>query len=61
MDSNASLPRDHLERLNSYSVTFHSYTEPHLCADNDTVRGILLAVLATWPISEPSEPTRDSL
>jgi DNA invertase Pin-like site-specific DNA recombinase len=35
----------HLERLNSYGVTFHS--EPHLCADNEMVRGILLAVLAT--------------
>ena len=35
----------HLERLNSYGVTFHS--EPHLCADNEMVRGILLTVLAT--------------
>ena len=32
----------HLERLSSYGVTFHSYTEPHLCADNEMVRGILL-------------------
>jgi DNA invertase Pin-like site-specific DNA recombinase len=31
----------HLERLSSYGVTFHSYTEPHLCADNEMVRGIL--------------------
>jgi hypothetical protein len=37
----------HPERLSSYGVTFHSYTEPHLCADNEMVRGILLAVLAT--------------
>src|SRR5215471_3129200 len=37
----------HLERLNSYGVTFYSDTEPHLCADNEMVRGILLAVLAT--------------
>src|SRR5262249_1986114 len=29
----------HLERLNSYGVTFHSYTEPHLRADNEMVRG----------------------
>ena len=29
------------------AVTFHSYTEPHLCADNAMLRGILLAVLAT--------------
>jgi DNA invertase Pin-like site-specific DNA recombinase len=33
-------------------VTFHSYTEPHLCADNEMVRGILLAVLATMAMQE---------
>ena len=44
----------HLERLNSYGVTFHSYTEPHLCADKEMVRGILLAVLAQWPSRRPS-------
>src|SRR5215475_1986990 len=42
----------HLERVNSYGVTFHSYTEPHLCADNEMVRGILLAVLATMAKQE---------
>src|SRR5262249_40523126 len=42
----------HLERLNSYGVPFHSYTEPHLCADNEMVRGILLAVLATMAKQE---------
>jgi DNA invertase Pin-like site-specific DNA recombinase len=42
----------HLERLNSYGVTFHSYTEPHLCADNEMVRGILLAVLSTMARQE---------
>src|SRR5215468_1257519 len=42
----------HLERLDSYGVTFHSYTEPHLCADNEMVRGILLAVLATMAKQE---------
>jgi len=31
---------------------FHSYTEPHLCADNEMVRGILLAVLATMAKQE---------
>jgi hypothetical protein len=36
----------HLEQLNSYSVIFHSYTEPHLCADNEMLRRILLAVPA---------------
>jgi DNA invertase Pin-like site-specific DNA recombinase len=42
----------YLERLNSYGVTFHSYTEPHLCADNEMVRGILLAVLASMAKQE---------
>jgi DNA invertase Pin-like site-specific DNA recombinase len=42
----------HLERLSSYAVTFHSYTEPHLCADNEMVRGILLAVLASMAKQE---------
>ena len=42
----------HLERLDSYGVTFHSYTEPHLCADNEMVRGVLLAVLATMAKQE---------
>jgi len=42
----------HLERLNSYGVTFHSYTEPHLCSDNEMVRGILLAMLATMAKQE---------
>src|SRR5215472_15221693 len=45
-------PIHHLERLNSYGVTFHSYTEPRLCADNEMVRGILLAVLATMAKQE---------
>jgi len=42
----------HLERLNSYGVTFHSYTEPNLCSDNEMVRGILLAMLATMAKQE---------
>ena len=33
-------------------MTFHSYTEPHLCPDNEMVRGILLAVLATMAKQE---------
>lgn len=37
----------HLQRLSSYSVSFHSYTEPHLAADNELVRNILLALLAS--------------
>ncbi len=37
----------HLQRLNSYGVTFHSYTEPHLATDNELVRNILLALLSS--------------
>jgi DNA invertase Pin-like site-specific DNA recombinase len=36
----------HLQRLMSYGVTFHSYTEPHLGTDNELVRNILLALLS---------------
>jgi DNA invertase Pin-like site-specific DNA recombinase len=37
----------HLQRLSSYGVSFHSYTEPHLQTDNELVRNILLATLAS--------------
>jgi DNA invertase Pin-like site-specific DNA recombinase len=37
----------HLQRLASYGVGFHSYTEPHLATDNELVRNILLALLAS--------------
>jgi DNA invertase Pin-like site-specific DNA recombinase len=37
----------HLQRLNSYGVSFHSYTEPHLATDNESVRNILLALLSS--------------
>jgi DNA invertase Pin-like site-specific DNA recombinase len=37
----------HLQRLHSYGVGFHSYTEPHLATDNELVRNILLALLAS--------------
>jgi DNA invertase Pin-like site-specific DNA recombinase len=37
----------HLQRLTSYGVTFHSYTEPHLATDNELVRNILLALLSS--------------
>jgi len=33
--------------LASYGVGFHSYTEPHLATDNELVRNILLALLAS--------------
>jgi DNA invertase Pin-like site-specific DNA recombinase len=37
----------HLQRLTSYGVTFHSYSEPHLATDNELVRNILLALLSS--------------
>ncbi len=37
----------HLQRLTSYGVGFHSYTEPHLATDNELVRNILLALLSS--------------
>jgi DNA invertase Pin-like site-specific DNA recombinase len=37
----------HLQRLASYGVNFHSYTETHLATDNELVRNILLALLAS--------------
>ena len=37
----------HLQRLADYGVGFHSYTEPHLATDNELVRNILLALLAS--------------
>ena len=37
----------HLQRLASHGVGFHSYTEPHLATDNELVRNILLALLAS--------------
>ena len=37
----------HLQRLTSYGVAFHSYTEPHLSTDNELVRNVLLALLSS--------------
>ena len=37
----------HLQRLSAYGVAFHSYTEAHLATDNELVRNILLATLAS--------------
>jgi DNA invertase Pin-like site-specific DNA recombinase len=37
----------HLQRLSSYGVGFHSYTETHLATDNELVRNILLALLSS--------------
>jgi DNA invertase Pin-like site-specific DNA recombinase len=36
----------HLQRLSSYGVAFHSYTEAHLATD-ELVRNILLALLSS--------------
>jgi DNA invertase Pin-like site-specific DNA recombinase len=37
----------YLQRLASYGVTFHSYTEAHLSTDNELVGNILLAVMSS--------------
>jgi DNA invertase Pin-like site-specific DNA recombinase len=37
----------HLQRLSSYGVAFHSYTEAHLATDNELVRDVLLALLSS--------------
>jgi len=36
-----------LQRLSSYGVRFNSFSEPHLSTDNELVRDVLLAVLAS--------------
>ena len=37
----------YLQRLASYGVSFHSYTEVHLATDNEMVRNILLSVMSS--------------
>jgi Resolvase, N terminal domain len=37
----------HLQRLSTHGVGFHSFTEEHLSTDNELVRNILLATLAS--------------
>jgi DNA invertase Pin-like site-specific DNA recombinase len=37
----------HLQRLAAHGVGFHSFTEEHLSTDNELVRNVLLAVLAS--------------
>ena len=37
----------HLQRLAACGVGFHSFTEAHLATDNELVRNILLALLAS--------------
>jgi DNA invertase Pin-like site-specific DNA recombinase len=36
-----------LQRLSSYGVAFHSYTEAHLATDNELVRNVLLTLLSS--------------
>ena len=36
-----------LQRLSSHGISFHSFTEEHLSTDNELVRNVLLAVLAS--------------
>jgi DNA invertase Pin-like site-specific DNA recombinase len=38
---------NYLQRLNSYGIAFHSYTEAHLATDNELVRNVLLAVMSS--------------
>jgi len=38
---------NYLQRLSSYGVAFHSYTESHLSTDNELVRNVLLAVMSS--------------
>jgi DNA invertase Pin-like site-specific DNA recombinase len=37
----------YLQRLSSFGVAFHSYTEAHLATDNELVRNVLLALLSS--------------
>ena len=41
------VPTLYLQRLSACGVSFHSYTEAHLATDNELVRNILLALLAS--------------
>ena len=36
-----------LQRLISYGISFHSYSEPHLATDNELVQNVLLALLSS--------------
>jgi len=42
----------YLQQLSAAGVAFHSYTEPVLCSDNEMVRDILLAVMASLARAE---------
>jgi len=54
----------HLQKLDSYGVKFHSYTEAHLNTDNELVANVLLAFLSTLAKTEAqkiSERTKAGL
>jgi DNA invertase Pin-like site-specific DNA recombinase len=54
----------HLQRLAAAGVAFHSYTEPPLSTDNEMVRDIVLAIMASLGKMERqkiSERTRAGL
>lgn len=54
----------HLQRLNAAGVSFHSYTEEMLSTDNELVRDILIAVMASLAKQEAikiSERTKAGL
>lgn len=42
----------YMQQLAASGVAFHSYTEPALCSDNEMVRDILLAVMASLARAE---------
>jgi DNA invertase Pin-like site-specific DNA recombinase len=42
----------HIQRLAAAGVAFHSYSEPALCSDNEMVRDIVLAVMASLAKAE---------
>ena len=42
----------HIQRLTAAGVAFHSYSEPALCSDNEMVRDIVLAVMASLAKAE---------
>jgi DNA invertase Pin-like site-specific DNA recombinase len=54
----------HLQRLTQSGVAFHSYTEPLMSTDNELVRDIVLAVMASLAKQEAiriSERTKAGL
>src|ERR1043166_454067 len=42
----------YLQQLAASRIVFHSYTEPYLCTDNEMVRDIVLAIVASFAKAE---------